>query len=156
MKTLIKSLVFALVLTACSTDNENLPANQNTDIETEALLIGKGDLFGNGDEQIPQQNLVIDSEAEWETLQLQMNTTNPCTTGFTETAIDFNQWTVIAVFDAIRGNGGHSIDIIEVVENETTITVTVDKLLNGDMTLVMTQPFHIVKIPATNKPVVFE
>lgn len=155
MKTLFSTLVLVLALSACSSDDSPI-SEENNLIITEPALIGKGDLYGNGEEQIAQQSMVISNAAQWEALQVQMNAVNTCTTGFTETEIDFSQWKILAVFDEIKPNGGHSIDIINVTENTEQITVTVDNLLMGDMTLVMTQPFHIVKIPASAKPVVFE
>ncbi len=157
MKTLIKSLVVVLAMTACSTDDSRVTGNQNNIIATDPVLIGKGDLFGNGDEQIPQQNLVINNDAEWQALKLQMNSVNPCTNSFTETEVDFSQWTILATFDQIRSNGGHSIEIVEINESAEQINVAIETSAEGEVaTTVMTQPFHIVKIPATNKPVVFE
>ena len=63
---------------------------------------------------------------------------------------------IIAVFDKIYGNGGHSIDIIKITENENKVIVTIENILGGDATSIMTQPFHIVKIPKTDKLIIFE
>jgi len=119
------------------------------------INIRKYILYGNGDEKINQQNLIINSNSDWIQLMQQMNTRNNVTNNFSETNIDFNNYTIIAVFDKIYGNGGHSIDITNIIEHQNNINVTVANLLTGDATAVMTQPFHIVKIPKTTKPIVF-
>lgn len=75
---------------------------------------------------------------------------------FEETTIDFANFTVIAVFDQVHGNGGHSIDITNITEYENNIVVTVENLQTGNTSSVGTQPYHIVKIPRNPKPIVFE
>jgi len=85
-----------------------------------------------------------------------MNTVNPASNDFVETAIDFSQYQIIAVFEAVKGNGGWSIDITAITEYADSITVPVKNLHTGDDTCVMTQPFCIVKIPVSDKKVVFD
>jgi len=85
-----------------------------------------------------------------------MNSVNNVSDNFQEINIDFSQYQIIAVFDKIYSNGGHSIDIINVKENGKSITVVVNNLLTGDATSVIAQPFHIVKIPKTEKQIIFE
>jgi hypothetical protein len=58
--------------------------------------------------------------------------------------------------DDVYGNGGHSVDIMSVTENPQNIVVVVVKLLTGDVTTVVTQPFHIVKMSKTTKPIIFQ
>jgi hypothetical protein len=70
--------------------------------------------------------------------------------------IDYANYTVIVVIDRIYGNGGHSIDITNITEFETNIIVTVENLQTGNTFSVVTQPYHIVKIPKATKPIVFE
>lgn len=154
MKKLLKIVVALLVLTACSTDNKSVNDNQNI-IPQNTVLVGKGDLYGNGQEGIEPQYSVIKNENQWEALKIQMNAVNPVTDGFSVTEVDFATNIVIAVFDEIRPAGGHSIDIIEVDENQDIVHVSVTKLLNGNMTAVMTQPYHLVMIPITDKEFVF-
>lgn len=62
---------------------------------------------------------------------------------------------VIIVIDAVYPNGGHSVDIMTVDENPQNIEIDVEKLLQGNVTTVVTQPYHIVKIPKIQKPVIF-
>ena len=63
---------------------------------------------------------------------------------------------VIAVFDKLHNNGGWSIDVINIIENENSLNVNIDNLQNGNLTQIVIQPFHIIKIPRTNKKIVFK
>jgi hypothetical protein len=119
------------------------------------VLIAQGVLHGNGQEGISKQNTVITTETEWENLQTAMNTVNNVTDGFAETDIDFSKYQIIAVFDEIRPNGGWTIDITDITEYTDSIVVSYTNLEIGNGTKVITQPFYIVKIPKSNKMIVF-
>jgi len=121
----------------------------------EVVTIGKGDLCCDGAQNISKQNNVITNQVEWFQLIEAMNTLNDVSSSFTEIDIDFNRFQIIAVFEEIKYNGGHSIDITKVVETESSIAVTVENLKKGNFTSIVTQPYHIVKIPTSDKPVVF-
>lgn len=71
------------------------------------------------------------------------------TNDFTDTNIDFNKYQIIAVFDQIYENGGYSIDI-------TNVIVKVENLLTGGINSIFNQPFHIIKISKSGKPILFE
>ncbi|MCX8532884.1 hypothetical protein [Chryseobacterium luquanense] len=117
-------------------------------------LIGKGNLMGSS--YAPPQNTVITNSTQWTNFLNQIDgPNNHPSSGFTETNIDFNQFMIILVVDAVYPNGGHSVDIMTIDENAQNIEVDVEKLLQGDVTAVITQPYHIVKIPKIIKPVVF-
>ena len=150
MKT--KILIIAIILGIAISCNEN-DDDLNPINFTE---IGQDNLYGNGEENILQQNLTISDTETWNDLLDKMNTVNNESDEFTETDIDFEEFVIIAVFDKIYGHGGYSIDIMRIFENTNTITVKVDHISKGDATLIMTQPFHIVKIPRTDKLIVFE
>ncbi len=119
------------------------------------VTIGKGDLCCNGAQNISKQNIVITNQVDWTTLISAMNTVNNKSDEFTEIDIDFDQFQIIAAFEEIKYSGGHSIDITAVVETESSIEVQVENLKTGDITSIVTQPFHIVRIPKSDKPVVF-
>ncbi|KUJ52636.1 protease complex subunit PrcB family protein [Chryseobacterium sp. JAH] len=137
------------ILNSCD-DNEN-NIEYKTPITTQP--IGKGNLSGS---YVSQQNIVITTTAQWTALLNSLDSVNNISGGFTETNIDFNQFMVIATFDQVFSNGGHSIDIITVDENPQNIVVDLEKLLTGNATSVVTQPYHIVKIPKSTKPVLFQ
>jgi len=151
MKTKITILIITIIigLTSCNKNDDELNL-------VEFTQIGQNNLYGNGEENIIKQNLVILESNSWNELIDKLNTVNYVSEEFTETNIDFDNFIVIAVFDKIYGNGGHSIDIIKITENENKVIVTNENILRGDATYVMTQPFHIVKIPKTDKLIIFE
>lgn len=133
---------------SCTDKDENIESKTPINLQ----LIGKGELIGNS---LPQQNLVITNSAQWTTLLNTLDANNNVSGGFTETNINFNQYMVIAVFDQTYLNGGHSIDIVTVDETAANLEVDIEKLLQGNATSIVTQPYHIVKIPKIAKPVIF-
>jgi hypothetical protein len=151
MKTKITILIITIIfgLASCTKNDDELNLIEFTQI-------GQNNLYGNGNENIPKQNLIISESDSWNQLIDKMNTVNAVSNGFTETDIDFTKYIIIAVFDEIKGNGGHSIDIIKIEENENKVFVIIENILKGDATTVMTQPFQIVKIQKTDKLIIFE
>jgi hypothetical protein len=150
MKTIVVILSVFLAI-FCSNDDDNSVTAQSTPITfTE---IGKGALFGNGTEGISQSNIVIDNTTDWQNLMTQMNSFNNVTNEFSETNIDFNTYIVIAIFLEVKQNGWE-VEISNIEENTTDMMVS--KTETEAINSVITQPFHIVKIPVTNKPIEFE
>lgn len=119
------------------------------------ILIGKGNLHGGGQEGIPKQNTLIKTSQEWKTLLNSMDLVNNISNTFAETDIDFSQYQVIAIFDWVKSNGGWTVDILDITEYADSIVVNWVNLEKGDATCVITQPFHIVKIPITNKKMLY-
>jgi hypothetical protein len=162
MKTVVLLFLSSVLLFSfgCS-NNSDLPQENNDapDLGKEfipqtltPITIAQGCLYGGGREGIAKQDLVITSQSEWDNLKNRMNNVSD---NFTETEIDFTKYIVLAVFDEIKGNGGWSIDITDITEFADSILVTVDNLKTGNETRVITQPFHIVKISAASKKIVF-
>ncbi|AFM04624.1 hypothetical protein Fleli_2247 [Bernardetia litoralis DSM 6794] len=118
------------------------------------LVVAQGNL--NGSENIEKSNLIIQDNTSWEGLIIKMNSIKDVSDKFTETNIDFSSYTLIVVFDEVYGNGGHSIDVINVTENDFNVIVKLDRLLEGNLASVTTQPFQIIKIPKTTKQIIFE
>jgi hypothetical protein len=98
--------------------------------------------------------MVITNTTDWQSLLDQMNSNNSNETNdFTEINIDFDNYIVIAVFLEVKPVNWF-VEITTIIENETNIMVSqVDT--EGGFTVIR-QPYHIVKIPITDKPVVFE
>ncbi len=70
--------------------------------------------------------------------------------------VDFNTATIVAIFMGEKNTGGYSVKVTSVVENENEITVKIKETHpkpNEIVTMIITQPFTIVKINNTNKPV---
>ncbi|EMY79859.1 hypothetical protein pgond44_14828 [Psychroflexus gondwanensis ACAM 44] len=134
-----------------SCNNDDNADYQSTEINfTE---IGKGALFGNGQEGISQSNLTISNTTEWQNLLTQLNSVHNTTDNFIETDINFNEFTVFAIFLEVKGQGWE-IGTESVIENENNISVTTVE--NEGINLVMTQPFSIIKIQKTEKPIILE
>ena len=149
MKTLIL-IISIFIITSCS-DDDDKSTTQNTSISfTE---IGKSNLTGNGAEGISQSNMVITNSGDWQNLMTQMNSVNMVTNEFSDTNVDFSSYTVIAVFLEVK-TSGWQVEISDIIENEKNIVVS--KKEEEGINSVITQPFHIVKIPVTSKPIIFE
>lgn len=144
---LISALFF--ILNSCQDNEENMAVQTPINFS----LIGKGNFYGST--YVTPQNSVINNTTDWNNFFTQINAHTNVSDSFTEINIDFNQFMIIVVVDQVRNSGGHSIDIMTATENPLNITVDVEKLLNGNVTTVITQPYHIVKIQKSTKPLVF-
>ncbi|MFK7748397.1 MAG: hypothetical protein AB8B65_08410 [Kordia sp.] len=152
MKNYTILFILSLLICSCSSDDDS----ETTISSIETTLIGKGSLYGGSSQGVYQQNIVINTTADWNNLILLFDAVNDVSSSFTETDIDFTNFTVIVAIDEVRGNGGHDLDI-EVNSDTQNIIVTVTDLIpEGNATTVITQPYHIVKIPKNTLPVVFE
>jgi hypothetical protein len=151
MKALILILTTVISL-SCSDDNNS----QNTNIEfTE---IAEGFLGADGAEGIPEQNIVIDNEADWKDLKTKMNTNVNTTESFSETEIDFSLYMIIASFSDIKNYGGLSLKVEKVINNPENIIVNIKQVVSSDkyVTFNINQPYYIAKIPRSDLPVIFE
>jgi len=147
MKSLL--ICFALLVFAGCSNDDDTPAFTPQNITP--VLVGKGLL--NPTPLFTRETRVITTPAQWQQLLADMETAREgITQDFTETAVDFTAYEVIAAY--IVGSSGTTIDVIDVTENEDTVTVTLDNLRQG-ATQDVTHPFHIIKIPRTTKPIVF-
>lgn len=149
MRTLI--MMVALAFFGCSSDGDG-PRGQ-----VDFSLVGKGALHGNGAEGIDASHQVISDPAAWEQLMDKMDSVNDESGGFERTGFDFSTHQLLAVFDQIRSSGGHVIEIARILENDAALVVeVVTDPGSGEITQIMTQPYHIVSIPKTDRPIVFE
>ena len=98
----------------------------------------------------------VTSPEEWKDLLNKMNAVNKVSDSFSETDIDFSEYTVIAVFDEIKNSGGHSLNLVIQETKDKILVEVLRKGPNGIATSVMTQPYYIVKIPKPSLPIVFE
>lgn len=120
-------------------------------------LIGRGILKGS--EGIPRQDIIIQNQNDWINLLTKMNLSNDINLIEYYPKIDFEKFMVIGTFEkydcVYPSCPNRYIDITDIIENETNITVIVQNLF-----VVLTegypQPFHLVQVPKTEKPIVFE
>ncbi|MDR1171423.1 MAG: hypothetical protein LBL24_03100, partial [Bacteroidales bacterium] len=157
MKTL-KILIFVvLALSMVTGCMDFVPPRQEAvevEIEIEPVLTGKGEMTYFEGFTIPDR--VITSVEKWNELKAAMRDRVYGLNTFDETDIDFSAYQVIAIFDEMHGNGGWSIDITGIVEYSDRIVISVTHLKTGDPSRVFTQPYHIVRIPASSKEIVFQ
>lgn len=151
MKKSLILFVFSLLIMSCSSDD-----TETTTTTIETTLIGKGNLYGSSSQGVDEQNLVINNETEWNALITLLDAANNISDSFTETDIDFTAFTVIVAIDQVRGNGGHVLGIVVNANPENVLVTVTDLAPQGNATTVITQPYHIVKIPKTTLPVVFQ
>jgi len=143
-------LVVCLICISCTETNTRYPR------VITSILIAQSELYGNGQEGITKQNLVIRTQEEWDDLLNAMNSVNNVSNSFAETEIDFNSFMVIAVFDEVRGNSGCSINISNIIEYIDKIVVDVHIVTTTSGADVMNQPYYIVKIPVIYNNIVFD
>ena len=75
---------------------------------------------------------------------------------FTTTNIDFNSFMVLVCVDILKPTDTFNINIVNVIENQNNINVTVTNTGSIGFLLTVGQPYHIVRIPKRDKPVVFD
>ncbi|PIF31929.1 protease stability complex PrcB-like protein [Flavobacterium sp. 9] len=137
------------LLTGCS-DNDD---SHSSEVKYSEII--QGDNF-NGDYNNPKANLVIKDQTEWNNLLLKFNLITNANVISPDLTVDFTKYQVIAVIDDVYNYGGYSIDITKIIETNSSIFVKVEYLKPGGINAVITQPYHIVKIPKTNKKIVFK
>jgi len=73
--------------------------------------------------------------------------------------IDFDKHMVVCLFRGTMGHVGHELNVTDVTESDTDLTVhykTTDLPPGSILLLALEQPFHIIRIPASRKNVVFQ
>lgn len=150
-KKIVLILITVFSFVSCN-NNDDEPF---TPINIQFDLIGSGNLTSM--ENIISGNNVINNQNDWNILINNMNSINSDTTNsFTTNNINFQTHLIIAVFDEIRMNNGFLINITNIIENQNNLTVDVVQSNPGSIQSVITQPYRIVRIPITNKPIIFE
>ncbi len=151
MKNKLLIILLSIFSLSCNSNDDN---SEMTNVEF--TLIAKDNLYGNGGEGIVEQNMVISSQTAWNELIAQMNSVNNVSDNFTETDVNFSEYTVIAVFDEIKSSSGHSLELNIMSNSENIIVDITDITPNGNALTVITQPFIIVKIENSQLPVIFK
>ena len=142
-------LIMFLALVALSCDSNDISNDQTKEIDF--FEISKGDLGGNGLEGITQSNWIISNNSDWQSLLIKIDSVNSISSGFEEIDIDFNQFMVFATFLDVKSSIWY-VEVVSVLENSNTISISIDEIETGLETF--SQPFHIIKIPATDKSII--
>lgn len=135
-------LLFVVAFIGCGRSEPNFP------IDIEYFTIGKGELYGNGKENLQTQSVLITNAVEWNNLVEKMDSYNNVSNSFVEKNIDFEKFVVLAVIDSIRPTL-YNIEIDGIVEDASVVSAFV-KRQSKDATVVC-QPFCIVKIKKSTK-----
>src|SRR5690606_6896479 len=154
MKNIILISFLSFFLINCDGDDNTTALNNEFPTEIEYTLIGKGEDITGGD-SVDSANLVFNNTDEWNDFLATIDDISNVSNTFTETEIDFANYQIIAVIDEVKTTGGFSINITNVIEFSDNITVEVERPLPGGDSAVMTQPYHIIKIPKSSKPINF-
>lgn len=150
MKTKIILFSILICFFNCKSDDNNNPRFQPAAITF--TQIAEGVLSGLGEENISESNLIINNDADWQNLITQMDEIRNQSDFFSETDIDFSNFTVIAIFLEIKPTGW-SVKITDIVESETNISVTIKESIFD--TQKISRPYYIAKIAKTDKEFVF-
>ena len=111
------------------------------------ILVGNGELCG--EKNITKQHWVIKTQEEWNKL---VNIIGQ----YAEMNIDFSKDQIIAVFDKIKdGEWNTDIEFARITEYADSIVVSYTNFQNGNLADIITYPYNIVKIPASDKAIVF-
>jgi|TARA_B110000879_G_scaffold108894_1_gene146178 hypothetical protein len=140
---IIISLLFLVFVGCKSTTTKTSKVN-----EVAFQTVSKGALFGNGMEGISESNFTINTAKEWETFLEKIGLKDKVSTNFSKEPIDFSKHILVCVFDTIRNTGGFEIEIenILIVKNGINTLYSSKKPGPKDLvTMVVTQPYHLVK-----------
>jgi len=141
-------LIVMFILSLASCANEDV-------FESKEILyteVAKGSLNGSGFHNIDKAQLVIDNEEDWVELKDKMDTVNDVTSSFDEGGLDFSEELIIAVITEVK-NIYYEVEVDSIIEDMTSIRVHYTE--TGTMLLSASQPFHIVRIALSSKPVLF-
>lgn len=152
MKKIFLIAVLAMVLANCSSDNNESFSSQSIEFSTIArFVIGNTPFLDNSE----SQNIIISDSATWEGFLVDLE----YHLGYSidmDSSIDFETYQVISVFDQVRPTGGYSISVISITENQNNIVVNFETSYDDGITFQMPiQPYHIIKIPKSDKEIVF-
>src|SRR5690554_94519 len=153
MKKIFLIAILSMVLVNCSSDDNESFSSQNIEFSTIAHYAIPNTPFLDNPES---QNIIISDSTNWEDFLMNLE----YHLGYSidiDNSVDFETHQIISVFDQIRPTGGFGINVISVAENQNNIIVNLETSYDDGITFQMPiQPFHIVKIPKSDKPVVFE
>lgn len=162
-KNIFYILLLMVSLSGCqSDDNETTGPNNNNNtnepVAVEFTEIAHRD-FGST-EEFTVANMVVDSQEQWGLLLEEMIAHDQYALQQTDLEVDFSTHKVIVLIDELHfsGAGQYDIEVGSVVQHEGQIIVDVQYSVPGGnvVTAMATQPFHIVKIPQSDLPIVFE
>ncbi|QXE84911.1 protease complex subunit PrcB family protein [Geomonas nitrogeniifigens] len=143
-------LVLVLSLTGCGTSGDTAQqstSQQSTSQQPKFSTVQKGEVTPAIDNAA--QVIIAGNDADWATFWNLLHTKYASIPGLP--VVDFNENSIVAVVDAPRPTGGYSIAIDSVQPTSSGIIVKATQTSPGRgciVTLSLTQPFHIITVPA--------
>ncbi|MDY0089590.1 MAG: protease complex subunit PrcB family protein [Flavobacteriaceae bacterium] len=154
MRKVFLMAILSIVLVSCNNDDNGKQSFIPQTITP--VLIALSDLLGVAIFSIPdedQYNNYFNNENDWENF---LNN-NSALSFYPEIGnIDFNNDIVIVCVDYTKPTFGYSIGFNSIIEYENEVIVSIKYEGNGGVATMPSRPFIIVKIPKTEKPIVFE
>ena len=152
MKTFFLTFISFYMLLSCRNSDDSFTPQNIT-----PTLIAQGNLFSEySNTTTTSSNLIINNDPDWNSFISNMNNPNNLSMSFNETNIDFNNFTIIAVFDQVRPTGRYKVTINSIIENNDNIIVDLNYTGNGDATQMPSHPYCVVKIPKAKKQILFQ
>jgi|GEM_PF-1286423 len=101
-------------------------------------------------------NYIIDNREDWKNLWQKITAKTWPSPPLPE--VNFNKDMLLARFMGERTSGGYRVEFLVVIEAEEKVYITAIEVSPGPdcgVTAAMTQPYHVVQIPRTEKEIVF-
>ncbi|WP_338375531.1 protease complex subunit PrcB family protein [uncultured Flavobacterium sp.] len=152
MKNLIFSTLLLISITSCENDDDNIIEQVFTPQVITPVLIAQNTSGGPYYNFPNQEFTYFTNENDWE--QFKTNYWIQSTI-YPETIVDFTQHIPIICIDQTRPDSGYVININSIIEYQDSIVVETESLY-GPGFQTPSRPFIAVKIPKTNKPIVFQ
>ena len=102
---------------------------------------------------IERKELLIDDSDKWSMLWASMFPSTPNIPN-----VDFNVSDIVAIFQGEKRSGGYSLEIKNVLSENNKIKIFIDEYEPSEECVtiqVLTQPYHIIEMPKTDKSVEF-
>jgi hypothetical protein len=160
MKKIILAALMIAPFLSCSNDDsaavvEEIVVEVPVEIAFENVSNSQMAIPSTGVSTTVRRNFIINSTADWNTFVNVYNNT----TQFSGFNFDFSTSTIIAVIDDFYGEGGGAdLNVTSVIQFNNAITVHLERIPPMSTPLIgfAYQPFHIIKIPKTTLPIVFQ
>lgn len=133
------------------------PANSKPIPETGENVDIQREFSGTYSGVTEAQNVAIRDKAAWQQLWNQVHSIRMPKPELP--AVNFDEQMVIGVFQGQQRTGGFDIEIVDMYDAPAQRVVKVRELkpdAGGMVTMALTQPYHLVIVPTTDKPVTFQ
>lgn len=143
--------VFFALMYSCGTNDSKHTENTTSKIDFQTIKTGV--LHGAGEESVSQGVIGVSNIQEFTDLRNKINSVNEeIEDDIISNEHFFDEEMLIFVFDKVRGTGGYTFEVEEIISNSEEHTVRVlSKSPMGPATSIMTQPFQVLVLAKTDK-----